>query len=142
MKSPTVAARTADLFGVAPDTRTPIRYVLAATVVTLLGALWFLTRPGPDAVAYAFMPAGGVAGVAAIADLLRRRRLDPVTRRFWRHILAGMTTLSVGYLILAVVAFGTSPTLPDIPLPAAALAGLGMLTAMWGVMRVPLGLRA
>ncbi|MEV4347567.1 EAL domain-containing protein [Actinoplanes sp. NPDC049596] len=134
-----VAVRAADSSGVATDSRTPIRYIVAAVVVTVLGVLWYLTRPGPDAVAYLFMPAGGVAGVAAILALLRSERLDPVARRFWRHILIGMGTLSVGYLALAVVAFRTSPELPDIPLPAAALAAIGMLVAMWGVMRVPLG---
>ncbi|MEU8818605.1 bifunctional diguanylate cyclase/phosphodiesterase [Actinoplanes sp. NPDC048796] len=121
------------------DLRTPVRYVVAAVTVTLLGAVWFLTRPGPDAIAYLFMPAGGAAGILAILSLMRGRSLDPVTRRFWWHILTGMSVLSAGYLILAVVAFRTAPTLPAIPLPAAALAGIGMLTAMWGVMRVPLG---
>ncbi|XVU22376.1 putative bifunctional diguanylate cyclase/phosphodiesterase [Actinoplanes sp. CA-054009] len=124
----------------ATDSRTPIRYVVAATVVTLLGALWLLLRPGPDAVGYVFMPAGGVAGLLAVRALLREARLDPVARRFWRLVLVAVAGLSAGYLYLAGTAFVTTPTLPVIPLPTAVLAGAGMLTAMWAVARVPLGI--
>ncbi|MGK5681998.1 putative bifunctional diguanylate cyclase/phosphodiesterase [Actinoplanes sp. URMC 104] len=123
----------------AHDDKAPTRYVLAASAVVLLGALWFLTRPGPVAVAYLFMPVGGVAGTLSVVALLRGVALAPVARRFWRLVLAGLTGLTAGYAWLAVVAFGATDKLPDIPLPAALPAGLGLLVTMWAVMRVPLG---
>ncbi|GAA0487820.1 hypothetical protein Ade02nite_12030 [Paractinoplanes deccanensis] len=123
----------------ATESRTPIRYVAAATLVTLLGALWFVTRPGPDAIGYVFMPAAGVPSVLAVRALLRRLPSDPVARRFWRLVLTGTAVLSLGYLILAGQAFAAMPELPTISLPAAILAAGGMLTALGAVARVPLG---
>ncbi|WP_240670604.1 putative bifunctional diguanylate cyclase/phosphodiesterase [Actinoplanes solisilvae] len=118
-----------------------MRYVLATTVVTLLGALWFLTRPGPDAVAYLFMPVGGVAGISSVVALLRGGRLQPGARRFWRLLLFAVAALTISYAWLAVLAFRQSPELPALPVGAAAPAGLGLIVAMWAVGRVPLGIQ-
>ncbi len=142
--SPTLPRGAADSTGVADDEvtndrRAPLRYVLSATAVTLLGALWFLTRPGPDAVGYVFMPVGGVAAVASVAALLRRPGIDPAARRFWRLLLAAFAAMTVGYLWLAVAAFGASPALPYMSLGTALPAGAGLLLATWAVVRVPLG---
>ncbi|WP_250002723.1 EAL domain-containing protein [Actinoplanes sp. M2I2] len=121
------------------DQRAPLRYVVAAATVLLLGTLWFLTRPGPDAVAYLFMPLGGVAAISSIAALLRRARLEPAGRRFWQLLLVGMAGLTTGYGWLAVTAFAISPELPYMSYGTAVPAGVGLLAAMWAVVRVPLG---
>ncbi|GID29600.1 putative bifunctional diguanylate cyclase/phosphodiesterase [Paractinoplanes brasiliensis] len=118
----------------------PLRYVLAVTAVLVTGALWFLTRIGPDAVAYLFMPIGGAAGVWSVVALLRRARLDPAARRFWRLLLIALALFSAGYAWLAVDAFRISPVLPSVALGTLVPAGLGLLLAMWAVGRVPLGI--
>ncbi|GAB2566892.1 hypothetical protein Aab01nite_45700 [Paractinoplanes abujensis] len=120
--------------------REPLKYVLAATAVLLTGALWFLTRIGPDAVAYLFMPIGGVAGVWSVVALLRHARLDPAARRFWRLLLIALTSVAGGYAWLAVRAFRISPELPTIGPGTVVPAAFGILVAMWAVGRVPVGI--
>ncbi|WP_250037988.1 putative bifunctional diguanylate cyclase/phosphodiesterase [Paractinoplanes maris] len=139
MRIPTMAGGAADSLEVTNDQRAPLRYVLAAVVVTLTGGLWFLTRIGPDALAYAFNPLAGVAAVWSIAALLRGTRLEPDARRFWRLLLAGTSGISLGYAWFAVAAFQTSPALPYLSYGTAVPAGIGLLLAMWAVVRVPLG---
>ncbi|MBU2668460.1 bifunctional diguanylate cyclase/phosphodiesterase [Actinoplanes bogorensis] len=140
MNSPTSAPGAADSAKVTNDQRAPIRYVLAASVVTLVGALWYLTRIGPDAIAYVFMPAGGAAGVWSVAALLRGPGLEPGARRFWRLILIGLALLTVGYGAMAVEAFLVMPALPTMPPATAVLAGTGLLVSTYAVVRVPLGI--
>ncbi|MBL7258316.1 putative bifunctional diguanylate cyclase/phosphodiesterase [Paractinoplanes lichenicola] len=115
-------------------------HLLAATAVTLAGALWFLTRIGPDAVAYLFMPIGGVAGVGSVVALLRHGRLEAGARRFWRLLLLSLATFTAGYAWLAVRAFADRSELPTIGPGTVVPAGFGLLAAMWAVGRVPLGI--
>ncbi|WP_307873074.1 putative bifunctional diguanylate cyclase/phosphodiesterase [Paractinoplanes ovalisporus] len=117
----------------------PLRFVLAALALTVTGALWFLTRPGPDAVAYLFMPVGGAAAVSSVVALLRHGRLEGDARRFWRLLLVAIAIFTSGYLWLAVQAFISSPQLPTMSLGTAVPAGIGLVVAMWAVGRVPLG---
>ncbi|MCO8271154.1 EAL domain-containing protein [Actinoplanes sp. TRM 88003] len=139
MRSPTMPFRAADSVEVTNDQRAPLRYVLAAFVVTLLGGLWFLTRPGPEALAYVFNPLAGLAAIGSIVALLRRSRLEPAGRRFWRQLLAGSIGIAAGFAWLAVTAFQVSPALPYMSYATAVPAGLGLLISMWAVIRVPLG---
>nr|WP_308129355.1 EAL domain-containing protein [Actinoplanes polyasparticus] len=139
MRIPTMPPGAADSVEVTIDQRAPLRFVLAAVLVTLAGVFWFLTRLGPDAIAYLFSPLGGVAAVGAIVAVLRGARLEPAGRRFWRLMLAGCVGLTVGYAWFAIIAFQVSPVLPGMPYSTAALAGAGLLASMWAVVRVPLG---
>ncbi|MEV6846867.1 EAL domain-containing protein [Actinoplanes sp. NPDC051411] len=125
------------------ETRAPWRYVLVTLGVTVVFTVWYLlyvtVGAGPAALAYLAMPlTAAVASVAAL-DLVRRAPLNRLARRFWRFMIVAFGFLTAGYTLLAVAAFQQSPVLPSMPVPAAALAGAGFLTAMWAMIRVPLG---
>ncbi|MCY1138389.1 EAL domain-containing protein [Actinoplanes sp. Pm04-4] len=135
----TMPLGAADSVEVTIDQRAPLRYVLAAFVVTLVGGLWFLTRPGPDALAYLFNPLAGLAAIGSITALLRSTRLEPAGRRFWQFMLAGSAGITAGYAWFAVDAFRTAPALPYMSYGTAVPAGIGLLLSMWAVVRVPLG---
>ncbi|WIM93469.1 EAL domain-containing protein [Actinoplanes oblitus] len=111
--------------------------------IALLGVLWWFwwsaTRVGPAAVAYVFMPAGGVVAAFAIVDMTRHVRLAPAARRFWRWLLIGSLLLSIGYLALSVAAFRSSPAYPEMPIVATVCVSAGVLAAIFAVVRVPLG---
>ena len=104
-------------------------------------AAWTAGVPvGPAAIAYVALPAGAAIGSHAVYRLIRSVPLDPVARRFWRLMLASFALLAAGYAQLALVAFGDTAVLPNMPIPAAILVAAAFLTAMWGVARVPLGI--
>jgi diguanylate cyclase (GGDEF)-like protein len=129
---------------VTTDKPAPRRYVLVTLGATVVSTIWYLcyvtVGAGPAAFAYIAMPlTAAVAAVSAI-DLLRRAPLNPLARRFWRFMSCAFGFLAAGYTMLAVAAFRNTSELPWMPIPAAVLAGAGFLSAMWAMIRVPLGI--
>ncbi|WP_327000284.1 EAL domain-containing protein [Dactylosporangium sp. NBC_01737] len=126
------------------DRRAPLRHAVATAGIVVAGTLWYAvwvaTGAGPAAVAYLGMPLGAAVAVAAVLDLLRRAPLTGQGRRFWRLMLVALGCISVGYAVLAAAAFRATPALPVMPTASAAPAGIGFLTAMWAMARVPLGI--
>ncbi|MEU0558174.1 EAL domain-containing protein [Dactylosporangium sp. NPDC006015] len=102
--------------------------------------LWTVTGIGPATVSYLPLPLAAAGAAAAVLDLLRRAPLTPPAVRFWRLMLVAFGLVGAGYTVLAVAGFRDTSILPPMPLPAAALAGAGFLTAMWAMVRVPLGI--
>src|SRR4051794_2382639 len=129
---------------VTAEHRAPLRYIVATSAVAALSTLWYVvwaaTGAGPAAVAFLGLPVGAAFCAAGVFDLLRRAPLSPEARRFWRPLLGAFAALGAGFAILAVVALRDRQTLPTIPLPAAGLAGVGFVLAMWAMGRVPLGI--
>jgi diguanylate cyclase (GGDEF)-like protein len=107
---------------------------------TLWYVVWATVGAGPAALAYLAMPLNAALGCAAVAAMLRRARLEPAARRFWRLLLLAIGCLALGYGLLAVTAFRDTTVLPSLPIPAAALVAVGFLVAMWAVGKVPLGI--
>ncbi|MFI6072405.1 putative bifunctional diguanylate cyclase/phosphodiesterase [Actinoplanes sp. NPDC051343] len=126
------------------QTRAPWRYVLVTGGIIAVSTIWYLLQvtvgAGPDAIAYVTMPVTAAVGALAALNLVRRGSLSRQARRFWRFMIFAFGFLSAGYALLTVAAFRESPVLPSMPVPAAALAGAGFLTAMWAMVRVPLGI--
>jgi diguanylate cyclase (GGDEF)-like protein len=129
---------------VTTDERAPLRYVVAAVGTAAVFTLWYVAYAtigaGPAAIAYLAMPLTAAIGAAAVLDVVRRAPLSRPARRFWRLMLVAFGSLSAGFGMLAIEAFRDTSTLPTMPIPAAVLAGVGFLTAMWGMGRVPLGI--
>ncbi|MEV4278529.1 putative bifunctional diguanylate cyclase/phosphodiesterase [Actinoplanes xinjiangensis] len=100
---------------------------------------WSATGIGPAAVAYVFMPAGMAAAALAVTNVVRDGRLEAAARRFWQQLLAACVMLIGGYGLLAVAGFSSSPAYPDMPLVATVLVSTGVLTGIYAVVRVPLG---
>ncbi|WP_436529896.1 putative bifunctional diguanylate cyclase/phosphodiesterase [Actinoplanes sp. HUAS TT8] len=124
----------------------PSRHVVLTGVIVLVSILWYVmwvvTGLGSVAVGYVFMPlATGVAVFAARA-LRRETPQDPIGRRFWRALEIGCLLVTVGFAFLAGAAVLSAPILPDMPLAGAVFAGSGLLTAIWAVARVPLGVQS
>ncbi|MBM2614280.1 EAL domain-containing protein [Actinoplanes sp. LDG1-06] len=120
------------------------RYVQASAAVAAAGAIWCVAYLqaglGPEAVAYLFVPVGGALATAAVFTLTRRGRdLDPVEARFWRGVMWAIGLITVGYAWLAVDMFAHADEVRtrSMPLPAAALAVIGFLIAIWSLARVP-----
>jgi diguanylate cyclase (GGDEF)-like protein len=128
---------------VTTETRAPWRYVLVTLGVAVVFTVWYLlyvtVGAGSAAVAYLAMPLTAAAASVAAFDLVRRAPLNRLARRFWRLMIFAFGFLTAGYTLLAVAAFRQSPVLPSMPVSAAVLAGAGFLTAMWAMIRVPLG---
>jgi diguanylate cyclase (GGDEF)-like protein len=144
MKTPTPGAQAAESFSVTRSSRSPRRYLLATSGVTLTWTLWYIAwdtiGAGPAALAYLAMPLGAAFAAAGVVSLLRHARLDPVARRFWKFLLFSFANLTVAYAILAGLAFGDTTVLPDMPTVAAAFASIAFLASMWAVGRVPVGI--
>jgi diguanylate cyclase len=128
--------------------RAPLRYVSASCGVLAAGVLWFLAYTtvgaGTQALAYLFMPLGGVVTSIAVVAMLRTVPLDPVARRFWRGLNVAFGLLLAGYAWLAVdflVHYRTAAS-RNMPLGAAALVAAGFAVAIWAVARVPIGATA
>jgi diguanylate cyclase (GGDEF)-like protein len=125
--------------------RAPLRFVWATGGILAAGALWFLAYAtigaGTQALAYLFMPLGGVVTSIAVIALLRTVPLDPVARRFWSGLNVAFGLLFVGYAWLAadfLVHYRLAGT-RDMPLGAAAFVAAGFAVAIWAVARVPIG---
>jgi diguanylate cyclase (GGDEF)-like protein len=146
VESPTAGGRTAESFSVTRSSRSPRRYLLVTSGVTLTWTLWYIAwstvGAGPAAIAYVAMPLGGAVAAAAVFSMLRRARLDPVARRFWRFLLFAFVNLTVAYSILAAMAFRDTSVLPNMPTVAAAFASVAFLASMWAVGRVPVGINS
>ncbi|GAA0579065.1 bifunctional diguanylate cyclase/phosphodiesterase [Paractinoplanes ferrugineus] len=118
------------------------RCVLATAAVALVGTLWcvaYLTvGAGTEAIAYVFVPIGGVLAGAAIFRLCRGG-LAPDARWFWRSLLVAVAAATVGYTWLAVDMFGheAEARTRSMPVPAAVWVALGFLLAIWTLGRVP-----
>jgi diguanylate cyclase (GGDEF)-like protein len=129
---------------VTTDSRAPRRYLAGTAGITVAWSLWYLVwltvGAGPAAVAYLAMPLGAAVSCLAVVAMLRTAALNPVARRFWKFLLFAFAALSLGYGMLAVVAFRDTSVLPAMPVPAAALVAAGFLVAGWAVARVPLGI--
>jgi diguanylate cyclase (GGDEF)-like protein len=119
------------------------RHVIAAALICLLGTLWYglwiVASPGTVAIGYLFMPIAMATGGLAVRALRRAVPMAPAGRRFWLLLETCCYLFAAGFLLLLVDAFRTAPELPDMPPAGAALIGLGVLVAMWGVAQVPLG---
>jgi diguanylate cyclase (GGDEF)-like protein len=124
--------------------RTARRYVQAAAAVAAFGTVWCVAYlgfgVGVEAVAYVFVPVGGVLAAASVQHLLRNGfGLDPVAVRFWRAVLLAIACITVGYAWLAVDMFthADQARTRSMPAPAAACAAAGFLIAIWALARVP-----
>nr|WP_308128899.1 GGDEF domain-containing protein [Actinoplanes polyasparticus] len=122
------------------------RYVLATAAVAAIGTLWCVvylrTGAGPETIAYLFVPVNAALATASVHRLTRvASGLDPVARRFWRAILLAVGLNTIGYAWLAVDMFAHPDEVRtrSMPAPAAALAILGFLIAIWALARVPVG---
>jgi len=115
----------------------------ATAGVAVLGTAWcvayLVTGASTEALAYPFVPIGGVLATACVHHLLRRSRLDPVARRFWRAVRVGLAMITVGYAWLAVdmLAHAAEARTRSMPVPAAAFVAIGFGIAIWAVARVP-----
>src|SRR4051812_27965433 len=89
-----------------PSDRVARAYVGATVAVAALGTAWcvaYLTAgTGTEALAYIFVPAGGALTAAAVFQMSRGRRLDPVAARFWFTMLAAVGLITMGYGWLAI----------------------------------------
>ena len=87
------------------------RYVQGTAAVAVLGSAWcvaFLTvGAGSEALAYVFVPAGGVLATASVHRLASGAGLDPVARRFWRAVELAVGLITIGYSWLAADMFTT-----------------------------------
>ena len=125
--------------------RAPLRYVWASVGVLFAGIAWYAADvtvgAGARALAYTFMPLGGVVAAAAAARLLRAVPLDPVARRFWRGLFVSFTLLFVGYAWLAgdFLMFNRTAVGRTTPMGAAALVAAGFGVAIVAVALVPIG---
>ncbi|WP_239164109.1 putative bifunctional diguanylate cyclase/phosphodiesterase [Actinoplanes palleronii] len=120
------------------------RYVLATVVIAALGTLWcaaFLCfGVGVEAVAYAFVPLGGLLTIPSVRPLTRRDAgRDPVAVRFWRTIRLAVVLITIGYGWFAVdmLTHADQVRTRTMTPPAAAAVALGFLVAIWGLARVP-----
>ncbi|HEX8346623.1 MAG TPA: EAL domain-containing protein [Actinoplanes sp.] len=129
----------------ATDLRTPLRFVWAAAGTAAAGAAWYAAYAtvgaGSGALAYLFYPAGGAVAAAAMFQLLRVVRLDPVARRFWKGLLVTFVLLTAGFAWMAaeMLVHRLEPGPPTMPIPAATCVAAGFGVAMWAVARVPTG---
>jgi diguanylate cyclase (GGDEF)-like protein len=129
----------------ATNPRPPLRYLWASGGILLVGAAWYLAfatvGAGTPAIAYTILPLGAAVSALAVFQLLRSVPLDAIARRFWRAQLIAFTLLTIGYgwLGIDIVAHYRETLTRDMPIPAAASAGLGFAVAMYGVARVPIG---
>ncbi|MFI5907957.1 putative bifunctional diguanylate cyclase/phosphodiesterase [Dactylosporangium sp. NPDC051541] len=124
--------------------RAPLRYVAATGALAAAGTLWYVlwycTGIGPAAVSFLWLPLGAAVTVAAVYDLLRRGALTVPAKRFWRLLLVSFCGVGVGFSVLAAAGFRDTSVLPVMPPAAAVCSGIGFLTAMWAMGRVPLGI--
>ncbi|ASW57158.1 hypothetical protein CIK06_27965 [Plantactinospora sp. KBS50] len=140
MRSPAIAA--VDVAG-SRDCTAARRYVLATIGVVVLGTAWcgadLTVGAGTEALAYVFVPVGGVLAAAAVLHMLRRGSLVPVARRFWRAVFVAAVAITIGYGWLAVdmLAHAAEARTRSMPLPAAACVAIGFGIAIWAVARVP-----
>ncbi|MGC5049943.1 putative bifunctional diguanylate cyclase/phosphodiesterase [Micromonospora sp. DT48] len=129
-----VAARNSRIMG---------RFVQATVVVVALGTVWcvanFTVGAGTEALAYVFVPGGGVLAAGSVVHLLRCAELDPVSRRFWRALLVAAVFITIGYawLALDMLTHAAEARTRSMPLPAAASVAIGFVIAIWAVGRVP-----
>lgn len=120
------------------------RYVAATAGVSALAIAWsvayLLDGVGTEAVAYVFVPIGGVLATASVRHLSRNGTLDDVGRRFWRALMFAMALMTVGYGWLAVdmLTHAAQAHTRSMPVPAAAFVGVGFAVAIWAVARVPI----
>lgn len=118
-----------------------ITYVRATAAVAAVGAVWcvaFLTvGAGIEAIAYVFVPIGGLLAAASVGPLTRVA--DPVARRFWRAVLVAVVLITAGYGWLAVdmLAHADQARTRSMPAPAAALTAIGFGVAFVALARVP-----
>jgi diguanylate cyclase (GGDEF)-like protein len=119
-------------------------YVAATALVAAAGTAWcvaYLTAgAGTEALAYPFVPLGGVLATASVLHLLRRGGLDRVARRFWRTVLVALAMITFGYVWLAVdmLAHATQARTRSMPVGAAAFVAVGFGMAIWAFVRVPI----
>ncbi|WP_432978411.1 putative bifunctional diguanylate cyclase/phosphodiesterase [Dactylosporangium sp. CA-233914] len=124
-------------------TREARPYVVATVSVVALGTGWYLAfatvGAGSEAIAYVFVPVGGVFATASVLHLYRRGDLDPVARRFWRGVLTAAAAMTFGYgwLALDMLTHAAEAHTRSMPPAAAACVAAGFAVAIWAVGRVP-----
>ncbi|WP_323373822.1 putative bifunctional diguanylate cyclase/phosphodiesterase [Plantactinospora alkalitolerans] len=94
---------------------------------------------GTEAIAYVFVPVGGVLATASVLHMLRSGSLDSVARRFWRAVAVAAAVVTIGYGWLAVdmLTHAAQARTRSMPVPAAACVAIGFGIAIWAVARVP-----
>ncbi|MFC4072295.1 putative bifunctional diguanylate cyclase/phosphodiesterase [Actinoplanes subglobosus] len=114
-------------------------YVGATVAVAVLGTVWcvaFLTvGAGTEAIAYVFVPVGGVLAAASVRGLIR----GSGDERFWRGVFVAVVLITVGYAWLAVdmLTHADQARTRSMPAPAAACTVIGFLIAFAALARVP-----
>ncbi|WP_189080683.1 putative bifunctional diguanylate cyclase/phosphodiesterase [Mangrovihabitans endophyticus] len=132
----------------ATNPRIAVRHVWASVALLAAGVVWYVwylfAGAGAEALSYTSVPVGGLLAVSAVHQLCRAVPMDPVALRFWRTTMAAFGLITVGYLWLAVdmLAHWDTAAVRQMPVPAALAVGLGFVTAMYGVARVPIGVPA
>ncbi|MEV4350821.1 bifunctional diguanylate cyclase/phosphodiesterase [Actinoplanes sp. NPDC049596] len=121
--------------------RSTTGFVVATVVVAVAGAVWCVgylgAGVGTEAVAYVFVPVGGVLATASVLELARSG--EGVAGRFWRAILLSFGAITAGYTWLAADMFLHLDEVRtrSMPAAAAALAAFGFVVAIWALGRVP-----
>jgi diguanylate cyclase (GGDEF)-like protein len=122
--------------------RSPARHLTVTGVLAVLSIAWYVwwtaTGIGPIAVGYLFMPISSGVAVLALRALRRDTAPAPVGRRFWRGQEISCLLVGIGFALLAGAAVGSAEP-PSMPVLGAVFAGAGLLSAIWAVARVPLG---
>ncbi|MDR6322945.1 putative bifunctional diguanylate cyclase/phosphodiesterase [Actinoplanes couchii] len=114
------------------------KHVRAAGAVAAFGGVWCAfylgTGVGPEAIAYLFVPAGGVVATVSIRHLARGTQ-----RWFWRAIQAAVAIMTCGYAWLAVdmLTHADEVRTRSMPGTAAACVAVGFLIAIGALARVP-----
>ncbi|MFY1693111.1 putative bifunctional diguanylate cyclase/phosphodiesterase [Plantactinospora sp. WMMB782] len=117
--------------------------MLASSGIAAVGTAWYVAYltvgAGSEALAYVFVPVGGVLATASVFHMVRGGTPNPVARRFWRALLgaAGVITIGYGWLAADMLTHAAQARTRSMPLPAAACVALGFGTAVWAVARVP-----
>jgi diguanylate cyclase (GGDEF)-like protein len=122
-----------------------MRHVLATIAVLVAGCAWYAAYvtvgAGTEAIAYSFLPIGGLVAWYAVFRLYRSVAMAPVAMRFWRSLVIaiGLLTIGYGWLGVDMLVHYTEAATRTMPVPAAVLVGIGFAVAMWAVARVPTG---
>lgn len=138
-----MASPAVDVAGVAVD-KVARRYVMATAGVAAFGTVWYVAYlsagAGIEALAYLFVPVGCALATVCIHHMSRRSGgLDPVARRFWRALLVAFALLTIGngWQAVDMLTHALLARTRSMPVPAAALAAIGIGIVIWGVARVP-----
>jgi diguanylate cyclase (GGDEF)-like protein len=133
----------ADVLGVAPENRAPLRFVWTPAVLAGASVVWYslfaTAGAGPLAISHAAVSLGLPVAAVAVYGLCRSVPLEPIARRFWRSVLVALVFLTIGcgWTFVNAARYATRDWRPAMPLPGAVGIALGLTALLWAVVRVP-----